>query len=43
MAVCTWMGDPANAIFGGTGGMGDDMTIIFGPRHTGKGVPGCVA
>ena len=34
--------DPTNATFGGSGGTGDDITVISGPRYAGKGVPGCV-
>ena len=30
---------PANAAFGGSGGMADDMTMNSGPSHTGKEVP----
>ncbi|MEW8546774.1 MAG: hypothetical protein AB2693_24940 [Candidatus Thiodiazotropha sp.] len=33
--------DPANATFGGSSGMGDDM--ISGPRHAGKSVTSYVA
>ena len=30
------MDNPTNATFCGSGGMGDDMTIMSGTRHAGK-------
>ena len=41
-ALLDFVDDPANATFGGSGGMEDDITIISGSRHAGKGVPGWV-
>ena len=34
--------DPENTTIGGSGEIGDDMTIISGPRHARKAVLGCV-
>ena len=38
-----FVGKPANATFGGSGGMGDDITNISGPKRAGKGVTDCFA
>ena len=38
-----FVNNPANTILGGSGGMGDDTTIISRPKHAGKNVPDYVA
>ena len=40
--LLAFVGDPAIATFGGSDGMGDDITIISGPKRIRENVPGCI-